>query len=254
VNKSTLLSIITITKNDTSGFEVTRASVERFIGDSQCIEWIVINAGSDLKSKSSRIERVKIVTEEDSGPFAGMNKGLNLATGVHVNFLNSGDEILNSLQREVLLEALQASKNTWGIANAQKETISGFENWKIPKKGSVKFWLGLNSFPHQSTFYKARELRSLQGFNQYSLAADYETSLRFLRDSIPDHFDFYYSRNSMGGISDRTAAGQQAKNIADAHSKVFKMVKIVSLFDFIMIYIARKLSDYKKNRYDSSQN
>jgi hypothetical protein len=248
MNELPLLSIITVTKNDRSGFETTRASVERFIGESQLIEWIVINAGSKFEKTSFSLKRFHILTEEDSGPFAGMNKGLKLATGVHVNFLNSGDEILHSLRREMLLEALQSSESSWAVAKAQKEIVGGVENWKIPKRCSMKLWLGVNSFPHQSTFYSAQELRSFKGFNEFNLAADYEISLRFLRQSVPDYYNFYYSRNSMGGISDGTDAYQQARYISEVHRNVFQVNRIVSFFDFLMIYLLKKMLGCKRKR------
>lgn len=63
----------------------------------QNLEYIVIDGGSSdgtvdvIKKYESRL--AKYVSEKDSGIYDAMNKGLALATGDYVLFMNSGDEI-----------------------------------------------------------------------------------------------------------------------------------------------------------------
>lgn len=239
------LSIVTVTKNDVHGFARTKESLENLIGDTKEIEWIIINAGESIEYSSSRIELLRMLTETDSSPFEGMNKGLQMASGVYINFLNSGDVILNGLTSEEVIHSLELCSSSWAVAKAQKEIFSDFEDWKIPKSLSLKFWLGINSFPHQSTFYRTRILRKIKGFNQFNLAADYEMSLGLLRKGKPEHFDFKYSINSSGGISDRSTAHTHSRNIVKSHRAVYHFPLFIGLVDYFLVYGAKKISEIK---------
>ncbi|RFZ81768.1 glycosyltransferase [Mucilaginibacter terrenus] len=88
------LSVITVVYNNVRDIERTIRSVVNQTYTN--IEYIVIDGQSTdgtleiIKSYSSRIK--KLVSEPDKGIYDAMNKGLNLATGEYVIFMNSGDE------------------------------------------------------------------------------------------------------------------------------------------------------------------
>ncbi len=89
------LSVITIVYNNVHDIERTLLSV---LGQTYPnIEYIVIDGASTdgtfdvLNSYNSRIS--KLVSEKDKGIYDAMNKGLALAEGDFVLFMNSGDEI-----------------------------------------------------------------------------------------------------------------------------------------------------------------
>ena len=245
----TVLTIVTITKNDVEGFNRTLASVENFIGDSLQIEWIIVNAGNELNSISKRVRKVRVISEPDSGPFAGMNKGLCFAEGKYINFMNSGDTILSEIRRDEVINELCECSGIWAMAEAKKEIHDGVQDWKIPKRKSFLYWLGLNSFPHQSTFYKTSILRKLNGFNPENIASDYEISLNFLNIEIPHKLPMIYSLNSKGGISDRIGAREHTKNIMIAHRNVFHQTKARSILEYPVIYAFKKLSEFKNKNY-----
>lgn len=90
-----LLSIITVVYNNVAHVERTLQSVlNQTYGP---IEYIVIDGGSTdgtldvIHRYESRIS--KVISEPDKGIYDAMNKGLRLATGEYVLFMNSGDEI-----------------------------------------------------------------------------------------------------------------------------------------------------------------
>ncbi|MDF3079061.1 MAG: hypothetical protein K0S09_2950 [Sphingobacteriaceae bacterium] len=90
-----VLSVITVVFNDVKHIERTVVSVLNQTYEN--VEYIIIDGGSTdgtreiLKKYGARIAR--FVSEKDTGIYNAMNKGLALATGDYVLFMNSGDEI-----------------------------------------------------------------------------------------------------------------------------------------------------------------
>jgi len=93
-----LLSVITVVYNNQRDIERTIKSVIN--QDYYNIEYIVIDGGSsdgtlDIIHKYK--EQIStLISEKDSGIYDAMNKGLRVATGDYVLFMNSGDEIFAS--------------------------------------------------------------------------------------------------------------------------------------------------------------
>jgi len=92
------LTVITIVYNNVRDIERTVLSV---LNQSYAnIEYLVIDGASNdgtldiLRKYEGQIGR--LVTERDKGIYDAMNKGLALATGDYVLFMNSGDEIYAS--------------------------------------------------------------------------------------------------------------------------------------------------------------
>ena len=106
-----LLTIITITYNAEKFLPRTLQSVGKAlagINDKNQVEYLII----DGKSKDSTISIAnqftfisRIISEPDRGLYDAMNKGLKLATGKYVWFLNAGDEIYD---QQVLSKLLQS--------------------------------------------------------------------------------------------------------------------------------------------------
>ena len=95
------LSIITVNLNNKEGLHKTLISV--FNQEYNDYEYIVIDGGSKDNSKEILIEFSKAtlkdfkwISEPDSGIFEAMNKGIRLATGEYLLFLNSGDFLVNN--------------------------------------------------------------------------------------------------------------------------------------------------------------
>lgn len=93
-----LISIITINYNNLAGLKKTMNSV---LGQSfKNFEYIVIDGGSTdgstayIESQSEKIDYW--VSEPDRGIYNAMNKGIKVATGEYLLFLNSGDHFYES--------------------------------------------------------------------------------------------------------------------------------------------------------------
>lgn len=96
-NQNTKLSIITINLNNKDGLKKTLRSIDN--QSNKNFEYLVIDGNSsdgsqDLINNSAFID-IKI-SEKDSGIYDAMNKGIQLAKGEYLLFLNSGDYLNNS--------------------------------------------------------------------------------------------------------------------------------------------------------------
>ena len=88
-----LISVITINFNNASGLKNTIISVNEQL--TPVFEHIVIDGGSSDTSIADIQSYLKyyhtVISEPDSGIYDAMNKGIALATGEYLLFLNSGD-------------------------------------------------------------------------------------------------------------------------------------------------------------------
>lgn len=97
-----LVSIITITYNAEKFLERTVLSVKNQTSDDY--EYLLIDGGSkdgtlEIANKYEDVFDL-IVSEKDKGLYDAMNKGLKLAKGEYVWFMNAGDEIAENLAIE----------------------------------------------------------------------------------------------------------------------------------------------------------
>lgn len=105
--KPSLLSIITVVRNDPEGLRRTLESVKRIKGGAT--EYLVIDGAStdntpDVAGAYGDIVD-RFVSEPDYGIYDAMNKGIALATGEYLLFLNAGDELL--INPEELLAGIE---------------------------------------------------------------------------------------------------------------------------------------------------
>lgn len=106
------LSIITINRNNVSGLEKTMRSVCSQNRDD--FEYIVIDGASTDGSKEVILryaeefgDRLKWVSEPDKGIYNAMNKGIGMASGEYIQFLNSGDRLVSDHVVDQMSEALK---------------------------------------------------------------------------------------------------------------------------------------------------
>lgn len=106
------LSIITINRNNVSGLEKTMRSV--LSQTRMDFEYVIVDGASTdgsvevIQRYAVQSEnRIKWVSEPDKGIYNAMNKGIRMASGVYVQFLNSGDCVVAEDVTDRMYNALE---------------------------------------------------------------------------------------------------------------------------------------------------
>jgi glycosyltransferase involved in cell wall biosynthesis len=174
-----LISIITATRNAGESINATLLSVAEQKGVD--IEHIVI----DGASTDDTIEIVKrqgphvahFISEPDDGLYDAFNKGLSVATGEIVGFLNAGDTYLSSGSVATLCSAF--ANQQIDVAFGDLWIVDNVDHAKIVRRVcSRRFSPGLLSYgfmPAHPTMFMRRDMyRRLGGYRtDYSVAGDF---------------------------------------------------------------------------------
>jgi glycosyltransferase involved in cell wall biosynthesis len=175
------LTIITINLNNASGLEKTMKSVL----SQTCpeFEYVVVDGAStdgstEIIRKYALLfkDRMKWISEPDKGIYNAMNKGIQLASGRYVEFLNSGD----CLASDDIVERMYASLEKNGFppvlyGNLLKEMPDGT---LLRDKGFAGRDLTFLDF-YQETLNHSPAFISKALFGTYGL---YDESLRIVSD------------------------------------------------------------------------
>lgn len=216
------ITIITVCLNSAGTIEKAIRSV--LTQQCQELEYIVIDGGSTdgtldiIKKYDSYID--KLVSEPDKGIFDAMNKGIRIATGDVIAFLNSDDWYEK--------DALKIVEDTF-MANECDCVCC--DNYVVRKDGDIVYYNGTQEpienmffrmiYFHSAIFCKRQFFREKDNFDlQYKIAADYDWFLQVIKHGakvVTVHqpvFTFSY-----GGISsvNEIDCGQEARQIALQH-------------------------------------
>ena len=181
------VSIVTACLNSDETVEGTVKSV--LSQDYKNIEYIIVDGGSTdgtldiLKKYRDRIH--KYISEPDNGVYDAMNKGIKLATGDVVGFLNSDDFYADNYVIEKIANVMQSSDVDCCYGNleyvANNNTYKTVRRWKSQPYQSGLFKKGWHP-PHPTFFVKKSIYDKYGCFDiNYDIAADYELMLRFLK-------------------------------------------------------------------------
>ena len=165
------VSIITVVLNDRAGFVKTAQSVVE--QDYSRLQWIVIDGGS-IDGTSAEIANYKNrislwVSEPDRGLYDAMNKGLHMATGEWVIFMNAGDTFAGT---DAVSRVFANDLTGYGVVYG--DVVAGYSTAQVLKKaGKPEELVKGMIFCHQAAFVRTSLARE-QGFDlQYPLGADF---------------------------------------------------------------------------------
>ena len=180
---SSKLSIITINYNNVQGLKKTMESV--FCQISKDFEYIVIDGGSIDKSveiiqqfnsrwlSGSSIPKFIWISENDTGIYNAMNKGIRMAKGEYVQFLNSGDTLVDSDVTEKMLSKVLDTPIYYG--NKIKIFPDGriLYNKEIPNISMLTFFTGTLN---HATAYIKKDLFEKYGYydENFKIVSDWK--------------------------------------------------------------------------------
>ena len=180
------LSIITINRNNETGLAKTLDSV--IAQTSNSFEYIVVDGASiddsvSLIQQASAKREIHWISEKDTGIYNAMNKGIRMAQGEYLMFLNSGDYLVDKCVVESIMSRAE-SENFPPIlyGNIVKIWPDGHTHIDRGWSGNLTFLsFYQGALNHVGTLIKA-DLFSKYGFYNESLkiCSDWEWFIRVI--------------------------------------------------------------------------
>jgi glycosyltransferase involved in cell wall biosynthesis len=192
------VSIITVVYNRKEDLEITIESV--LSEKTEEVEFIVIDGEStdgsvQLMDKHEAIIDVAI-SEPDGGIFDAMNKGIRLATGKWLIFINAGDELIPGCLDRIDFAAYKDCGIIYGNTERSSEGVTRPFLLRKIESGSMPAC-------HQSTLYNKDVLKEELYYNlTYPLFGENELMMRVYVKGVPiKYVDEVISKFQGGGIS-----------------------------------------------------
>jgi glycosyltransferase involved in cell wall biosynthesis len=250
-----LVSIITVVFNGVATLEDTIKSVLSQRYDN--IEYIIIDGGSNdgtvdiIRKYEKHLDHW--ISEADSGIYDAMNKGLALASGEIVGFLNSDDFYSDCFVLEKIANTFLSPEveGCYGdLIYVTKDNQRVVRLWKSNSfvKGSfAKGWC-----PPHPTFYIRKSKINMLGFfdHSFKLAADVEFMMRYLEQFglkaiyIPS----VLVRMRIGG-----ATNQSWRNVVKQNKEVITALRkngiAYSLFTFFICKTVNRFWQFIRARF-----
>lgn len=195
------LSIITVVYNNLIGLQRTAASI---LPLPEKMEWIIIDGASSDGTKefiaSLSSQNITFISEPDHGIFDAMNKGIPLASGEYLIFMNSGDYF----NRDALLSIEYLHIQPFDIVVYNYIPVDAKLN-----NGYARSLNGINQLckydciPHQSTLIKKQVFDLIGNYDlSYRYAGDYDFFMRAYRhgsaiEFIHSHFLSYFVQDGI---------------------------------------------------------
>lgn len=257
------ISIITATFNSEKFINNCLHSIEAQSYDN--IEHIVIDGNSTdqtlslLKLKRNQIK--ELISEPDRGVYDAMNKGIKLATGEIIGFLNSDDFYVNN---KILSKVVSVFKNNPSIDACYSDLIYTDQ---VDTSKSVRYWRSgkfkIGSFskgwaPPHPTFFARRSVYERYGLFDldYRFASDNDIMMRFMEvhKVKTEYFPEVWVKMRLGGTTNKSLKNIYLGNleILKALSKNGLPVNIMSFFfKKIILRLSQRLIINFKSLYKS---
>jgi glycosyltransferase involved in cell wall biosynthesis len=237
------ISIITVVRN---GASVIANCIESVLAQQiEGMEYIVID-GASTDGTLEIIRRyggaiTVCLSEPDGGLYDAMNKGLRLARGRYVHFLNADDHYVATDTLRKLLPQLDEHTVCYGAMIYQEE------DGRQRRLGSPFSWdreLMESHIPQPTLFVPSQLYREVGEFNlEYRIAADYDMVLRLAKRFPVRFVDQPVTLMMAGGIS-YTQMGRtfkEAARVSIRHGRPALAAYLTYLRHMLVWQIARRL-------------
>jgi glycosyltransferase involved in cell wall biosynthesis len=239
------ISIITVTLNCASVINECLYSVETQKYDD--IEHIIIDGGSTdgtlLLLESKRKQLAALISEKDKGIYHAMNKGIKIATGDIIGFLNSDDFYLDNY---VLSKVASVFVNNPSLDACYADLIYVDP---IDTTKTIRYWKSGNFIPgffskgwcppHPTFFVRNSIYRKFGKFDlTYNISSDRELMMRLLEIHkikvcyIPE----ILVKMRLGGLSNKSLRNILIQNLEDINA-----LKRHNLHKNIFFYLINKI-------------
>jgi glycosyltransferase involved in cell wall biosynthesis len=213
MDNTPLLTIITVTFQAEKFLDRTLKSVEKalsIVKNAPTVEYLIID-GASTDQTLAIADRYShfissVISERDKGLYDAMNKGLQLASGRYLWFLNAGDEVYGENVLQDLLSALQTDADVYysdAMMVRENGTEVGLRSQFTPHTLPTNlrwqdFALGMKVC-HQA-FIAKKSIAPLYEYQNLSADIDWEISCLKKAKHI-QYLPFALCRYLLGGLS-----------------------------------------------------
>lgn len=197
------LTIVTVTRNCELTLEQTILSIINQTYSN--IEYIIIDGASTDKTKLILKKFEDFIdfsiSEPDKGIYDAMNKGIALATGEWVNFMNAGDEFNDFNVCQLVAEQIMCKNFNVIYGDRIVKDIETNSQIILKSRPLTQIWKGM-VFTHQSTFIKLSDSKEILFDLRFKIVADYNQILMlYTKNNIFHYLPIVIARVSTGGVS-----------------------------------------------------
>lgn len=195
------ISVVTPTFNAAATIEETLASIQS--QDYPALEHVVVDGGStdgtvEILRREADAGRLRFVTEPDNGLSDAFNKGVRMATGEVVAWLNADDTYepgaLHAVGAAIAAEpnaewAVGRCKIMGGDSGESRKAVTAYKNFLL-KRFSLGLYLTNNFVSSPATFVRRDVLHQVGLLDErFKYSADYDLWLRLARRGNPIYVD-----------------------------------------------------------------
>jgi len=239
------ISIVTVCRNAEKSIEQTIKSVVS--QTYQDIEYIIVDGDSTDRTKgiiSSYGDRItKLISEPDNGVYEAMNKGIMLASGQFIYFLNSDDYFADENLIQDVVDFLLAHPDCdflYGDLLFQVERPNGCFTQLItfPNPEGIPEYLICDCLLHQASFANTNLFKKLGKFNEsYRIGSDYEWFLKLIGD---DTVKLYYYPRTIAAYN----AGGMSSDMEKTLPEMFEIQNNAPVYQ-TEAWVKKRLSKYQ---------
>lgn len=259
--KSIDFTFITIVYKDNLGCLETINSIFESISEytNYSFEHIIIDGGLDIILKKEiellKIPYIKLISEPDGGIYDAMNKGIKLASGKFINFLNAGDLLVNNIDWDNIFSSLMDIESDGSIAGLALSSKIKFDIQSFDLQ-SRPFDPNYPRMPtiHQSMIYKVVVLRDINYSSAFQICGDFDNYIKIIESgksflSIPSFYSIFFA----GGKSSTKpyllfieSSKISTKYIGINNFRIFiiRLKLFISLSVFQALFISNKFIGY----------
>ena len=249
MNNTPLVTIITVVFNGEQHIEKT---IQSIINQNYSnIEYIIVDGGSSdgtvdiIKKYDDYISLWK--SEQDSGIYDAMNKGIALAHGDWLNFMNAGDQFASN---ESVANFMQNSSTEKSIVFSDIFLVDNNCSEREIIQNGLKEYFFYRNICHQSIFYNLNKIKNLMHYNlKYKIAADFDLLMRiYFMDSLNfssknNHFDIKYLDGGLSSIS-------CLERLDERRDILMEHLRYLSV-DYLLNLIKTKVNKFQCKKHES---
>lgn len=202
MNNSLKISVITIVYNGVDDLQRTIDSVVKI--KSAEFEFIIIDGNSTDGTlnviKNNEVHIDKYISESDDGIYDAMNKGIDLASGEYIIFMNAGDAFNNAFDSKDFLLFLSNNRDK-SIFYSDSIQKVGDKKYLNKINNNTQFWWNENLPSHQCCFVSKSVLKDNKFSLQLKISADSQQLINIFEKHESIRYHVPIAIFELGGVS-----------------------------------------------------